>query len=313
MSNAVTTKTQPRHYQVIDYIKAHKEDFRYGPVDKERFTKSVSSALLKDPKIAEASLESIVLEVNKACADGLVLDGREAALTRFNVKRGDQWVTEVVYIPMVAGIMKRVRNSGEIASWSVELVYQKEYEGGRFRYKAAPDPMIDHEPIIVGDRGPVVAAYSAVRLRDGSYHYEVMTKDQLDAIRARTKSKTKDGRVVGPWASDLEEMYRKTVIRRHAKRLPVASELIGVTQRVDALYDEGVADIEDVPTDITPRKSAADIFKEMEEEAPKPAAKAKPKPTAKPEPESAPEHDEDGVILEGEVIDDDEIDPEAEY
>src|SRR5690606_30511212 len=149
----------------------------------------------RDPQIAEASTQSVFLECQKAIADGLVLDGREAALTRFYSKDGVQ----VVYIPVVAGIMKRVRNSGEVASWSAELVYQNEYESGRFVYKAGADPHIHHEPIIVGDRGPVVAAYSAVKLKDGTYSYEVMNIDQLNGIRNRTKSKRKDGSIAGPW------------------------------------------------------------------------------------------------------------------
>src|SRR5690606_10854914 len=156
-----------------------------------------------------------------------MLDGREATLTRFKVnkrkKEGnkwvDNWIVEVVYIPMVAGIMKRVRNSGEVRAWSCELVYENEYKQGRFKYTAAPEPMLHHEPIIVGDRGPVVAAYSAVKLRDGTYHYEVMTIEELTRIKNRTKSKDKDGNVTGPWKTDEGEMFRKTVIRRHSKKL----------------------------------------------------------------------------------------------
>lgn len=225
MSNAVAT-TKSR--DLVSFMEKKKPDFAaVSLVDPDKFFRVFKNALIKDPKIAEASPQSVYLECQKAVADGLVLDGREAALTRFNTKDGVQ----VAYIPMVAGIMKRVRNTGEVAAWSAELVYEEEDKTERFRYRAGADPHIHHEPIIIGKRGPVVAAYSAVKLRDGSYSYEVMTVEQMDRIRKRSKAQN------GPWATDTEEMYRKTVIRRHAKRLPVSSDALTVTQRVDSLYD----------------------------------------------------------------------------
>lgn len=261
MSNAVATTNKA--VALAQYLDTRKDDFAaVSLVDPEKFMRTVKNALMKDPQIAEASTQSVFLECQKAIADGLVLDGREAALTRFKTKRGNDWVTEVVYIPMVAGIMKRVRNSGEVASWSAELVYEKEYETGRFVYKAGADPHIHHEPIIVGERGPVVAAYSAVKLRDGTYSYEVMNIDQLNGIRNRTKSKRKDGSIAGPWQTDVEEMYRKTVIRRHAKRLPVSSDVLGVTQRVDSMYPDGFEEAEVIQETKPVRVSAAEKLKE---------------------------------------------------
>lgn len=298
MSNAVATTN--RATALAQYLDTRKDDFAaVSLVDPEKFMRTVKNALMKDPQIAEASTQSVFLECQKAIADGLVLDGREAALTRFKTKRGNDWVTEVVYIPMVAGIMKRVRNSGEVASWSAELVYQNEYESGRFVYKAGADPHIHHEPIIVGERGPVVAAYSAVKLKDGSYSYEVMNIDQLNGIRNRTKSKRKDGSIAGPWQTDVEEMYRKTVIRRHAKRLPVSSEVLGVTQRIDSMYPDGFEEAEIIHETKPVRVSAAQKLREaMQAEEPEVVETAL-----------------EGEIItdDGEVIDAVVADPEDEF
>lgn len=264
---------KPKTVQLVEFLDSRKQDFNdVLTVNPERFMRTLKNAILRDPKIAEASKQSVFLEVQKACADGLMLDGREAALTRFNSKDGVQ----VAYIPMVSGIMKRVRNSGEIRSWSCELVYEKEHETERFKYVASPAHLY-HEPILVGERGKVVAAYSAVQLKDGSFHYEVMTVDQMNAIRRRSKAQN------GPWSTDTEEMYRKTVIRRHAKRLPVSSEALSVTQRVDALYDIG-GEIDETPPEPR-RKTAAEIVRESMADVP------------------VPPHDADtGEIIEGEII-----------
>jgi recombination protein RecT len=251
MSNEVATK--PRHVQVVEFFDTQTAEFaKLMPVDAvERFMRAVKNVLIKDPKVAEASKQSIFLECQKAAMDGLVLDGREAALTRFNVKKRwkdgnewrEEWVTEVVYIPMIRGLRKLVSMSPQVRSWDTGLVYEKEYDGTnskgepRFIYHAGDTPRLHHEPIIVGERGQVVAAYSVVRLHDGSQSIEVMTRGQLDVIKGRTKSKKADGTVTGPWASDGEEMMRKTVARRHFKQLPLVGKAAEAAERVDALYE----------------------------------------------------------------------------
>lgn len=309
------TPQKERMVKLSNFLVEKADDFKeVATIDPDKFLRVVKNAVLRDPEIAEASMQSVYLECMKAMNDGLVLDGREAALTRFKTNKRrknpdtgqweDNFQTEVVYIPMMAGIMKRVRASGEIASWSVELVYQKEYEEGRFRYVAAPDPMIMHEPIIVGDRGPVVAAYSAVKLADGSHHYEVMTRQQLDAIKARTKSKKtkRQGNeeiteITGPWATDEEEMFRKTVIRRHSKRLPVSSATSDMIGRVDGLYEDIGDGVEIERKEAKPRSNAGSKLKKLtakaEAEAKERAAKAR---------EEAEEEDETKVI-DGDIID----------
>lgn len=282
-------------------------------VDADRFVRTFKNALARDPEIANASRQSIFLECQKAAQDGLVLDGREAVLTRFkrNVKGADgKWnsIVDVVYIPMVTGIMKRARNTGQIASWNVSLVYEAEIEQGRFVYHAGDNPHIRHEPVITGDRGPVVAAYSSVRLTDGTYHHEVMTIEEINSIMNRTKSKDREGNVTGPWKTDWAEMAKKTVIRRHAKRLPMSGTDFAVAERIDALYDFDKKDDGVYADPVSPsarnkrRTSAAKKLAEA------PVVTAEPEP--EPEPEAVTDYDPDTgeVIEEGTVADADEGD-----
>jgi len=337
--NQLSTQAQAkeRSQKLAEFLDNKADDFKSVMViEPGRFMRMVKNSILRDPQIAEATTQSVFLECMKAAADGLVLDGREATLTRFKTNKRikkdgrwvDNWQTEVAYIPMVAGIMKRVRNSGEIQSWRVGLVYQKEYETGKFNYVAAPVEDMRHEPIIVGERGPVVAAYSAVRLKDGSIHYEVMRRDELDAIKNRTKSKktiTENGQdktvITGPWATDEEEMFKKTVIRRHSKRLPVSSEVMDVAQRIDALYDRDtdsyVVDESSVPEPkpVASRRSssAADRLRQAQAErdaqARREATDVDPDDVGQDQDEDGDQdqgeesHDPDtGEILEGEII-----------
>lgn len=308
MTKSTAVSTQTRQQQVIALFDERQQDLRtmLAPgVDPERFVRTFKNALIRDPKIAEADKTSIFLECQKAATDGLVLDGREAVLTRFNkrIKNADGtwgWQVEVVYIPMVTGIMKRARNTGQIASWNVSLVHEAEIEQGRFKYFAGDNPRIEHEPMIVGDRGAVAAAYSSVRLTDGTYHHEIMTIDEINSIMARTKSKDKDGNVTGPWATDWAEMAKKTVIRRHSKRLPMSGTDFSVAERVDALYDfeRGEDDVYRDPVSPSAKnKRRTSASAKLKQAAP--VEQTEPETVQEPEPDAVTDYDpETGEVMD---------------
>ena len=301
---------------LVAYFEERRPDFASmidgGEAGVEKFMRVMKNALIRDPQIAEASTQSVFLECQKCAQDGLVLDGREATLTRFKtnkrIKNGnkweDNWQTEVVYIPMIKGLQKLVSQSPQIADWHTGLVYEKEYEQGRFKYYAGVTPTLDHEPIIVGDRGPVVAAYSIVRLRSGIIKIEVMTRAQLDGIKQRTKSRKQDGSITGPWSTDEDEMQRKTVSRRHFKSLPLTDKLSAAFERTDILYERGEAgeDIDDAPPMERPKVVANKKTTSAK------AKLAAAKPTPGPDSEGDPAGDGDKVIDHdpetGEVIED---------
>jgi recombination protein RecT len=72
-------------------------------------------------------------------------------------------------------------------------------------------------------------------MSNGEIDTEVMTLAEVEAIRKRSKASGS-----GPWVTDFEEMAKKTVIRRHSKRLTLSPEFH------DALDKDGdkLADIQ---------------------------------------------------------------------
>ena len=303
MTNAVATIAE-KSRDLAAYFEQSKEKFTSFMPEEQvgKFLRVLNNAILRDPEIATASKTSVFLECQKAASDGLVLDGREAVLTRFKsnkrVQQGgkwiDNWQTEVVYIPMVKGLRKLVFQSAHAASWNTGLVYEAEYESGRFDYTAEP-PMLTHKPILVGDRGEVVAAYSVVRMRNGSVSICVMTRGALDSIMNRTKSKKKDGEITGPWSTDREEMYIKTVARRHFKSLPLGGKIDDAVQRVDGLYDfDAEPDEMDADTPAAPVAKA--VANKRRTSAKDKLANARPKPG--PDTEGDPAGDGEGVTID---------------
>lgn len=197
-------------------------------VKPEAFQNAAIVAVQDNPQILDCSQESVFKSIRTLAAAGLVPDGREAALVPFFAKGGK--VCQAM--PMVFGLVKMVRRSGEVTDIRAHIVYQKEFDAGRFNYVAGDEEILTHEPILFGDRGKPIACYAVACLKDGNFVREIMSAEDIDKVRRSGASqrvgKGQERRVsdtpVGIWKDWWEEMWRKTVIRRLCKRLDMSSE-----------------------------------------------------------------------------------------
>lgn len=200
-------------------------------IDKARFTRVAITAVQENPDLLLADRQSLYSACMKCATDGLVPDKRDAALVVFNTKEKingkDVWIKKVQYMPMVTGIMKRARNSGEIANWSVHV----RRENDHFEFELGDDEKIIHRPALVNP-GALVGTYSIVTFKNGERSREYMSADEVFAVRARSKTAES-----GPWKTDEAEMWRKSVTRRHAKRLPMDDAMRDFISQDDNLTD----------------------------------------------------------------------------
>lgn len=193
----------------------------------ERFTRVVMTAVVNNPSLLEADRRSLFEASMKAASDGLLPDGREGALVIYSTKiKGmdgarDQWIKKVQWMPMIGGVLKKVRNSGELISISAHVVYSND----EFSYELGDDERIVHRPAL-DSRGKPRLLYAIAKLKDGGVYREVMTVADVEKIRAVSRAKDD-----GPWAVWWDEMARKTVLRRLAKRLPMSSDLDDLIRR----------------------------------------------------------------------------------
>jgi len=157
----------------------------------ERFVRTTLTAVQTNPQLMQADRRTLFAAATKAAQMGLMPDGREGAIVTF--KDQAQWM------PMVAGIMKLVRNSGEISTWSVQAVY----ENDQFDFCLGDDEHITHKPTLAS-RGKMIAVYSIVTMKDGEKSREVMSVEDVEAIRRRSRSGQS-----GPWVTDFAEMATK--------------------------------------------------------------------------------------------------------
>jgi recombination protein RecT len=203
-------------------------------VQPEKFQRVVLTALQQTPALLECDRSSLYGAAMRAAQDGLLPDGREGAIVTFSGKA--QWM------PMVAGIMKKVRNSGEISTWSVQVVKAND----AFDYQLGDDEKIIHKPAL-RDRGETIGAYSIVTMKDGEKSREFMDVDQIKSIQMRSRSAN-----AGPWKSDWDEMAKKTVVRRHSKRLPMSTDLDDLLRQDDDLFMPPTQEAAPATKDITP-------------------------------------------------------------
>ena len=195
-------------------------------MDESKFISVLKLTLNKNPKLLQADKNSLLQTFMSAAKDGLYLDGREAAAVQYG--------QSVQYIPMVEGIIKVLHNSGLIKTISAEVVYENDL----FDYELGTAPKITHKPLIVGDRGKPMCVYAvAITTNDGEY-YEVMNMDQINQCRQVSKASSSPH---SPWVKWFDQMAKKTVIHRIAKRLP-KNDAINSVVRIE----------EDNMVDVTP-------------------------------------------------------------
>lgn len=127
------------------------------------------------------------------------------------------------------GMIDLARRSGQVLSLNAYAVR----EGDDFNFQLGLKPDIHHVPSLEADRikKPITYVYAVATLKGGGYQFEVMSRAEVEAVKAKAKSKN-------IWNSYFEEMAKKTVIRRLFKYLPVSIEALEITN-ADAKREAG--------------------------------------------------------------------------
>ena len=224
-----------------------------------RFRRVVATAVGGNPALLDADRRSLWQACTQAAQDELMPDGREGALVIYNMKfklkdkddegrvrERDEWRRVVRWMPMVAGVLKRIRKSGELLDISVQAVHEQD----QFKYQLGDDAKIVHVPNIeADDRGELRFVYAIARTKDGGVYREVMSRKQVDEVRAANK----DGKNSFAWKDWYEEMARKSVIRRIAKFLPMGAEVEAIFRREE---EDKAITVEAVPVITGPRTNS---------------------------------------------------------
>lgn len=184
----------------------------------ERFVRVACTAMTRTPKLRECDRASFFSAMLSLAQTGLEPDGRRAHLIPFeNRKRG---VVECQLIIDYKGLAELAMRSGMLSYLHADVVRR----GDIFRYSLGE--IRDHVPHFLRDdqdkpekAGEVFAAFAVARFKDGSAKAEVMSVEEIEAIRRRSRAGQS-----GPWVTDWTEMAKKTAFRRLSKWLPLSPE-----------------------------------------------------------------------------------------
>lgn len=192
----------------------------------ERLARIVTTEIRKVPKLAECTPMSFFGAVIQ-CAQ-LGLEPGNALGHAYLLPYGK----DVQLIIGYRGMIDLARRSGQIVSIDARAVY----EGDKFDCQLGLDPHIEHVPDwnnpnrTKADKLQFV--YAVAKLKDGGIQFDVMSRAEVEGIRARSKAGNN-----GPWKSDYSAMALKTVVRRLFKFLPVSIEIqtaVGLDERAEA-------------------------------------------------------------------------------
>jgi recombination protein RecT len=220
-------------------------------LDADRLLRVAMTAIMRTPKLLECDQQSLLGAIMQAAQLGLEPDGvlGHAYLVPFKGK--------VTLIAGYKGLIDLARRSGAVVSIQAHVVY----EADEFDYSYGLQDCLRHKPAL-RDRGRPIAAYAAAVLKDGGHAFEVMSVEDVNAIRDNSQGYKAAKQYGGdsPWDSNWDEMARKTAVRRLAKYLPISVEF----QRAAAhgeLFDAGVhpdMDLIDAPPE-PPRENEAEV------------------------------------------------------
>jgi recombination protein RecT len=218
----------------------------------KKFTRVLATAINKNPKLLECTRPSLLAACMLAAQDSLLPDGKEGAIIPFK--------DQATWMPMIGGILKKLRNSGELQSITSQVVYKLD----SFEYYVDENgEHIKHAPNFLSDRGAPYLVYALAKTKDGGVYVEIMTADDVEQVRQVSRSKDS-----GPWRDWPAEMWRKTAIRRLAKRLPMSTDLMDTITRDDELYELAPPEPEKLPAPKTSKRLAAAVAAQEPEVAP---------------------------------------------
>ena len=226
----------------------------------ERMARVLLTECRKNPTLLQCELGSVQSAIMQCAQLGLEPGSAlgHAYLIPFTAKvkveKGYQYRKECQLVIGYRGMLDLCRRSGQIQSVNAFCVHEQD----EFSYELGLHPDIHHVPSSSADPGPMTYVYAVIQLKDGGTQFEVMSRAEIEAIRDnsqgyKTAKKSADkykSEIYSPWATNFEEMSRKTVIRRMFKYLPMSIEVAQAMENeergdrgesndfIDGLWDE---------------------------------------------------------------------------
>lgn len=222
------------------YIKAMDSEIKKAlpsVITPERFTRMVLSAISTNPKLASCTPASFLGAMMSAAQLGLEPNtplGQAYILPYMN-KGSLEAQFQIGY----KGLIDLAYRSGDVEVVQAHIVYEHD----TFECEYGLEPKLMHKPADK-DRGDPVKVYAVFKTKSGGYGFEVMSMEDVRKHAEKYSKAYKSG--FSPWASNFEEMAKKTCLKRVLKYAPLKSDFVRAVVQDSTIKSEISSDMYDV-------------------------------------------------------------------
>jgi phage RecT family recombinase len=226
LTTVATSVNKPPIVVMRERFESRKDELKKAlpsDVSPDVFIRAFMTSAQLNPELQACTWQSLWEAALRACRDGLLPDGVEAAVVPFKSK--------AQYIRMYGGVLRQFRRSGQFKWLKTDVVR----EGEKFEHWVTNAG--EHFLHIPGDdfNAPIIKAYALATTKDGGEFCKVMSRAEIDKHRSFSRAQRDDS----PWKVWFEAMAQKTAIIQLAKILPNARDIVG---------DEDLPELDEAPS-----------------------------------------------------------------
>lgn len=202
MSNMITISTFLNGR--VDKLKS---ESKHG-IDAKELVDAALVAIHQTPALQTCTPQSIYISLKRAATLGLH-PGTRGGCHLVPYRKGGAWEAQLII--GYQGAIALCCRGGKVKSIRARVVKAAD----EFEVCMGTDEQIIHIPQFQG--GETTHVYAVAELSDGVRQFEVMTTEEVQAIRSKSKAGNS-----GPWKDHFDEMAKKTAVLRLVKYLPVS-------------------------------------------------------------------------------------------
>lgn len=204
----------------------------------ERFTRIVTSAISTTPMLAQTTPQSFLGAMMTAAQLGL--EPNTPLGQAYLLPYKNKGVLECQFQLGYKGLIDLAYRSGQVTIIQAHEVR----ENDEFEYSFGLEPSLHHVPAH-SDRGDVICYYAMFRTKDGGFGFEVMSREDIQQ-HAKRYSKSYASSF-SPWATNFDEMAKKTVLKKCLKYAPLKSDFIRAVASDETIKADIAPDMSEVP------------------------------------------------------------------
>lgn len=257
-----------RQLTILDYLDNPKVKDGLGAVagkflTADRILRLCVNAVHKTPALLKCDPKTVLGAMMTSAALGLEPNTvqQQAFLIPYKkrVKVGDDWMDafDCQFQIGARGFVTLAYRSPLIKSITAEAIHERDH----WKHLEGTHALLEYSKAL-RDRGPLLGAFSYVRLQSGIETACVLPLEELHKIRARSETYAKLVRDVKeasspkdtakaqekldstPWVMWEDDMAAKSALKKHAKQLPIASnDALAFAAEVDNQNEVGTLDL----------------------------------------------------------------------